>query len=247
MLLNHLDDKAMEQIVGYENDYDGAIDKLHKYYSDSNKVIRACLDEIKGHSQVQQFDYKGLVAYKKCLTNNHARLKACKLEHELSNTAALSVLIRKLSIQEVVKWKEYLATKDEADQTKPFPIFMEWLKIAGASWELLAASGTGIKSKSGSTSVHHPFFGDEVETDKSSSKKGCFKCGQEDHLKRDCTIKGPRQSGGSTGGGKPSNKGEKKDRAAPKHKKHHCAFHKDAKGKFCYTWSCPALKYVSFA
>ena len=247
MLLNHLDDKAMEQIVGYENDYDGAIDKLHKYYSDSNKVIRACLDEIRGHSQVQQFDYKGLVAYKKCLTNNHARLKACKLEHELSNTAALSVLIRKLPIQEVVKWKEYLATKDEADQTKPFPIFMEWLKIAGASWELLAASGTGIKSKSGSTSVHHTFFGDEVDTDKSSSKKGCFKCGQEGHLKRDCTVKGPRQSGGSTGGGKPSNKGEKKDRAAPKHKKHHCAFHKDAKDKFCYTWSCPALKYVSFA
>jgi len=113
-----------------ENDYEGAITQLDNYYSDSNKLIKACLDEIRSHGQVNQFDYKGLVAYKKCLVNNHARLKAAKLEHEMSNTAAISVLVRKLPIQEVVEWKKYLAKKDKSEQCKPFlPSCNGWRKL----------------------------------------------------------------------------------------------------------------------
>ena len=41
MLLNHLDSKAQEQIVGFENDYDRAISQLDKYYNDSKKILKA--------------------------------------------------------------------------------------------------------------------------------------------------------------------------------------------------------------
>ena len=99
MLMNHLDDKAQLQIVGLETDYEAAITQLDRYYSDSKKVIRACLDDIRSQPQISQYDYKGLVNYKKCLVNNHARLKACNLEHEMSNTAAMGVLIRKVPYQ----------------------------------------------------------------------------------------------------------------------------------------------------
>ena len=98
MLLNHLDTKAKEQIIGFENEYDLAIEKLEKYYNDAKKIIKACLDEIRGHGNISAHDYKALVSYKKCLTNNHTRLKACNLDHEMSNTAALSVIIRKLPL-----------------------------------------------------------------------------------------------------------------------------------------------------
>ena len=118
MLLNHLDTKALEQIVGLESDYEKAMDQLDRYY-----------DEMRGHSNISPFDYKALVLYKKCLVNNFTCLKACDLEHELSNTAALSVLVRKLPIQEVVEWQRFLAKKDQKDQAKPFPhLCLGWKK-----------------------------------------------------------------------------------------------------------------------
>ena len=103
MLLTHLDDKAQLQIVGLETNYDEAIKQLDRYYVDAKKVIKACLDEIKSSPTVGQFDYKGLVAYKKILVNNHARLKASNLEHEMSNTATMGVLLRKFPIHEAVE------------------------------------------------------------------------------------------------------------------------------------------------
>ena len=103
MLLNHLDSKAMDQIVGFETEYEKAMEKLDHYYNDAKKIVKACLDEIRGHSSINAYDYKALVAYKKCLENNYTRLKASKLDHEMSNTAALAVLVRKFPIQEVVK------------------------------------------------------------------------------------------------------------------------------------------------
>ena len=167
MLLNHLDSKAKEQIVGHETDYDEAIKKLEHYYNDPKKIIKACLDEIRSHSNIGAYDYKALVSYKKCLVNNYTRLKASSLDHEMSNTAAMGVLIRKFPIMEAVEWQKFFSRQNKAEQSKPFPSFIMWLNEAGASWELLAASGTGMKGKSGAVQVHHTFYGEEnVETSK---------------------------------------------------------------------------------
>ena len=88
MLLNHLDAKALEQIIGLENDYEKAMSQLDRYYNDAKKIIKSCLDEIRAHSNVNAFDYKALVAYKKRLVNNYTRLKACNLEHEMSKLSS---------------------------------------------------------------------------------------------------------------------------------------------------------------
>ena len=189
MLLNHLDAKAKEQIVGFENEYEQAMDKLEKYYNDAKKIIKACLDEIRSQPNITAFDYKALVNYKKILVNNYTRLKACGLDHEMSNTAAMGVLVRKFPLQEAVKWQEFLAEQTKECQAKPFPSFMLWLEKAGSSWELLASSGTGVKGKGGSAQVHHSFYGDETD---SKQDKSCFKCGQSGHWKRNCPQSSPK-------------------------------------------------------
>ncbi len=96
MLLDHLDKWALEQIVGYENDYVEAMEKLDGYYGNNRKVIKACLEEVHALPRVSGGDYKALVSYKKCIKNNHSRLKAAGLEHEISNTTAMSFLVSRL-------------------------------------------------------------------------------------------------------------------------------------------------------
>ena len=158
MLLNHLDAKAKEQIVGFENQYEQAVERLDTYYNDAKKIVKACLEEIRVHANINAHDYKALVNYKKCLINNYTRLKAVNLDHKMSNTAALSVLVRKLPITEAVEWQRYLAKQDKVTQAKPFPSFMLWLEDAGKSWEIMAASGIGSQGKSSGAQVHHSFF-----------------------------------------------------------------------------------------
>ena len=243
MLLNHLDEKAQLQIVGLETNYEEAMKQLESYYGDSKKIIRACLDELRSQSVVSQFDYKGLVQYKKILLNNYARLKAAGLQHEMSNTAAMGVIIRKFPIHEAVEWQKFLSEQDKSELNQPFPAFIRWLEKAGTSWELLAAAGTGIKGKSGTAQVHHSFYGEEgQESDK--VKRVCYKCGQEGHMKKDCGKKDHK----STGGGKNTGSSVvRKPRAPPKHKKFHCAYHKGASDRFCVTWSCPSVKYTPYS
>ena len=160
---------------------------------------------------------------------------------------AIGAIIRKLPIQEAVEWQKFLSKKSKADQNKPFPSFLNWLEEAGSSWELLAASGTGTKGKSGGVQVHHTFFGDEeLETGQNARK--CYKCDQEGHIKQNFSNKAINVNVGGAQSGKgksnASSQQLKKERGPLKCKKFHCAYHRDIPGRYCSTWSCPSLKYI---
>ena len=84
---------------------------MNRYYGDNKKVVKACLDKIRGHPTKGSFNYKAMVSYNKCLINNQLHLHACCLGNELSNTGAMSLLTREFLIQEMVKWQEFLPRK----------------------------------------------------------------------------------------------------------------------------------------
>ena len=95
--------------------------------------------------------------------------------------------------------------------------------------------------------VHHTFFGDE-ELETVQNAKKCCKCGQEGHMKKNCSNKATNVNGGGAQSGKgksnASSQQSKKERSPPKFKKFHCAYHRDIPGRYCSTWSCPSLKYI---
>ena len=119
------------------------------------------------------------------------------------------------------------------------------MEEAGAYWELLAASGTGVKEKGGASEVHHSFVNDGGESESNKQMKPCFKCGETGHWKKDCKKGSHGGDSKSTGGGKTAKKNQK-DRASSKHKKFHCALHKGLPGTICNMWSCTGLKYTPY-
>ena len=160
MLLSHLDNKAQERIVGLENEYDRAMAALDRYYNNSSKIIEACMKEINALPNIMPGDYEALVTYKTCIVNNHTRLKAAGLEHEVSNAATMKMLVSKLPWTQVEKWSEYLEEQDEETQVKEFELFLTWLEKVGRSWEKVVASGVGRKGSSKSTTESCSFHAD---------------------------------------------------------------------------------------
>ena len=244
MLLDHLDKWALEQIVGYENEYVEAMEKLDSYYGNKGKVVKACLEELHALPRISGGDYKALVSYMKCIKNNHARLKAAGLEHEISNTTAMSSLVNRLPYLENDKWQSYRAGLPAEEEYRLFPAFLKWLEQSSHAWEQSVADGRGRRNKDGKAT--NSFFGDMVDGQGGSGRK-CYICGEEGHIKKDCSQNpsGRRGVKSSGGGSKGSNSGGRssKDRAAPVHRKYHCAFHKDDSGTPCFTETCPVVRF----
>ena len=56
MLLNHLDAKGLEQIVGLESEYKMAMDQHVCHNNYVKKIVKACLVEIGAHSNIPPLD-----------------------------------------------------------------------------------------------------------------------------------------------------------------------------------------------
>ena len=56
----------------------------------------------------------------------------------MSNTSAMFSLLRKLPTSVGEKWRECLASRTEGEKAKPFPVFIDWMKIKKEIWEKIA-------------------------------------------------------------------------------------------------------------
>ena len=65
------------------------------------------MKEIRALPNVTAGDYEALVFYKTYIVNNHTRLSAVGLEHEVSNTETMQQLVLNLPWMQMEKWCEY--------------------------------------------------------------------------------------------------------------------------------------------
>ena len=103
MLLSHLDTTDHR----LKNNYNKAMAALDRYYNNRSKIKAACIKEIRVLPNIIAGDYEALVSFKMCIINNHTRLSAVGLEHEVSNADRMQQLVSKLPSPQVEKWSEF--------------------------------------------------------------------------------------------------------------------------------------------
>ena len=221
LLWDHLDEAARLKFVGYETNYSQAMERLDAFYGDPVKVVSCVTREVMAPRAIADGDYKSLLSYGVILENNFNRLLSIGREHELSNTTAMSAILKKFPRAVSEKWHESLTSKTNDEKAKPFPVFIEWMKSQKETWERIAATDVGRKG-AGPPKTDGSFFVSEVQG------KKCYSCGNVGHVRRDCP-----------------NRKDKKKRRHPKVKKFWCAYHKgDTHDHNCFTDSCEELKKI---
>ena len=218
LLWEHIDDAAQQKCIGFENDYKEAMKRLTQFYGDPSKVVHCVMREVNSPSPICEGDYEGLISYSDIIVNNFNRLKSIKLEHEMSNTSSMAMVVKKLPRLVGEKWYEYLLQKSSTEKAVPFPIFIDWLSSQREIWECMVTSSA---SESGQS-----FF---VEEHLENGVK-CYRCGDTGHVRRNC----PKKEGNS----------DSQHRKQPKVKRFWCALHKGDKSRRCYSNSCIELRKV---
>ena len=173
---------------------------------------------------MNEIDYKGLISFTDILENNFNRLTGMGYEHEMSNTSAMTSIIRKFPRNIAERWHDFLAPQKDEEKVKPFPLLIKWLTSRKEPWENMAAIDA---DKFKDARSHY------VQDGPKNLPKSCYKCGGSGHLQRDCpelpTKKEPPRK-------------VQKPRQAPKVKKYWCALHKDDPSRRCFSNSCQELR-----
>ena len=224
MLHDHVDEHAKSKYIGYEDNYKECMDRLEKYYGDPVKVVSCSMEEVNAPGVIQEGDYGGLLKYSVVLESNYNRLKAMGYEHEMSNTSAMTSIMRKFPTNIAERWHDHLSTQEGSDKVKPFPILINWLTSRKETWENMSA----VSPTTAGARSHY------ADGAKIPQKKTCFKCGEEGHVQREC----PKNS---SGGGSSNNRTTKK-RDPPIVKKYWCALHKGDLSKRCNSENCQNLR-----
>ena len=65
------------------------------------------------------------------------------LEHEMSNTSVMSVIVKKFPRVIKERWHDYLQDKTLEEKAKPFPVLIQWLQRQKEKWVCMVASNIG--------------------------------------------------------------------------------------------------------
>ena len=224
MLEKHLDETARAKFIGYEGDYEESLKRLKLFYGDRQKVVKHVLQEVLAPKAITSGDYRHLITYSVTLENNYARLTSLSMEHEMSNTSIMSVIVKKFPRAICEKRHAHLLTKTDDERAKPFPLFIQWLISEKAIWECMVS--TDVDSSSSSFYVSDVSGGGGGGSD----ERTCFKCGETGHISRFCSKE---------------KKKEKSQRKSTVVKKYWCALHKEDPTRRCYSNACQDLRRMT--
>ena len=127
LLWDHIDEAARSKFIGWETDYGEAMKRLDRFYGDPLKVVSCVMKEVMSQSVIVEGDYRMLAIYSITLENNFNRLKGLNLEHEMSNTSTMNLIMKRFPRLVAEKWNEHLSAQDSDVKARPFSEFIVWL------------------------------------------------------------------------------------------------------------------------
>ncbi len=222
LLCDHIDVTARSKFTGFEDNFPEAMKRLEQFYGDSSKVVKCVMKEVQDPDAVAEDDYRGLVEYADILENNFNRLTSMNLQHEMSNTSVMSVIVKKFPRVIEERWHDHLLDRSSDEKSKPFPVFITWLARQKEKWACMVSSEVGRRGDSS-----------HYVNEQSGTGKECVGCGDSGHIRRNC----PKNKNNDRDSSKP--------RKTPKVKKFWCALHKDDKSRKCSTDSCGDLRKMT--
>lgn len=229
VLYDHLDAAAKSRIVGLENDYALALEKLKTYYGNNLKVVQCCLKEIASIKPIKgPNDYAGLVAYSRTIDVNYKRLKKINEEKEISNTTVTNEIMQRLPHSVQDKYMDFFMDLPAASKKDPLPQLLGWLEEQSKRWEFQETAKSSTQGGKGILAHYGAVHGEDSEG-KRTFHGDCYGCHKPGHMRQDCP-------------------GEKKGKieGKPRHKLHWCAFHVDPPLNH-HTVSCTKLRKLPAA
>ena len=191
MLYDCVDAAARSTFTGFESDYEESITRLEKFYGGSQKVVECVMKEVHDPDPLAEDDYSRLVDYANIIENNFNRLTSMNLQHEMSNTTTMSVIVKKFPRVIEERWHDYLIDKTPDEKADPFPVFITWLKRQKEKWSCMVASEVGWRGESS-------LYARGENT--GAAGKQCFNCGDMGHISQNCPKRQKENHDRNTGG-----------------------------------------------
>ena len=94
ILLDHLDEVAKSKFVGNNGDYEKAMERLDSFFGDPTKVLACSLKEINSQRDIGDGDHVALLTYSDVLESNFNRLTSLSLQHEISNSSSMKLILK---------------------------------------------------------------------------------------------------------------------------------------------------------
>ena len=120
MLMNHLDETAKGELIGFEKNYEECMKRLQGFYGDSTKVVYCVMREVTSQSVIADGDYNSLSSYTDKLESSYNCQKNIHLEHEMSNTASMNSILKKLPRLVGEDWFKFPSTQIDSINLRPF-------------------------------------------------------------------------------------------------------------------------------
>ena len=128
VLKSCLKDEAYEYVQNVDDDYKAMLKRLDEKYGCASKLVDLVMKDIKNMKSIKEADYKGFIEMVNVVDKGYRDLARLKVDRELSNSTAVSIIEERMPLNIKIKWAEKVKKSTSTiEDTNKFPALMAFL------------------------------------------------------------------------------------------------------------------------